>query len=87
MATKSQIGFRPSYMEDETQTETAMPPMQQHAVDAPKEKSGILSEAENRLLAAKTFLLSPSFARMSNRSKGRKIQDVEFLTLVVAQLT
>lgn len=80
------IGFKPSYLDNDTEVAPDAPPMQQHVVEG-KEKNGVLNEAEERLMAAKTFLLSPAYGRMTTKNKGRKIADVEFLTLVVAQLS
>lgn len=63
-----------------------MPPIQEHMVEG-KVENPLLLEAKARLLKAKVFILKKAFSRLSDKAKARKLQDVEFLTLVVAQLS
>lgn len=81
------IGFRPSYLNDEGSETSTMPSMQQHVVEGKKEEDGLLIQAKNRLFDAKVFILTTAFARLSDKGKARKLLDVEFYTLLVAQLS
>lgn len=83
----TRIGYRPSYLQDEGSEAPSMPSMQQHAVDGKEKESDLLTQAKNRLLDAKVFILTKAFARLSDKAKARKLLDVEFFTLLVAQLS
>jgi hypothetical protein len=82
----SRIGFRPTYLQDEEEAPAQAPPMQIHTVEEQAE-GGTLSEAKRRLRKAQGFILTKAFTRLSDRAKATKLLDVEFLTLVVAELS
>lgn len=86
----ARIGFRPSYLQDDVEQSVAATasPMQQHVSgDGGPQGNPMLTHARSRLLDAKFFMLTKRYARLSDRAKVRKLQDLEFLTLVVAQLS
>lgn len=82
----SRIGFRPTYLQEEEAQPAQASPMQMHMVEEQTE-GGTLSEAKRRLRKAQGFILTKAFTRLSDRAKATKLLDVEFLTLVVAELS
>lgn len=46
-----------------------------------------LAQAKKHLLETKVFMLTNRYARLSDRGKARKLQYLEFLTMVVAKLS
>lgn len=83
----ARIGFHPSYMNEEGDDRPSQPPMQQVVVDGKEKENDLLTEAKNRLKQAKVFMLTAAYKRLSDRGKAIKLQELEFLVLVVAQLS
>lgn len=81
----NRIGFRPSYVREEQEEVAQMPQMER--IEAGQQEDPMLAQAKKRLLDAKVFMLTRKYARLSDRGKARKLQDLEFLTLVVAKLS
>lgn len=80
----SRIGFRPSYVQSEQEEIQEVPPMERIETG---QEDHMLMQAKKRLLDAKVFMLTKKYTRLSDRGKARKLQDLEFLTLVVAKLS